>query len=483
MIVETDLEKEQKRIRILTETAYFVINKNFLKKIGIHGSLLLCDIVSKYEYFKERGMLTKDGFFFNTRENMSHDTTLSVNTIKKILEQLAELHLIDLEIHEKKATYLRINPQEIRKIRDTEDAAFSKIFDQNEDKVCIKNEIQPVSNLICNKNKRNNNNKVEKLPVGKLGDKSPTSLFESQSNDIPLENIRVFEWVKALLDEYDKDTHYFQIPKRADTKRISKIVSYLEQLKEGSFIENDFKEAFIENMKIDLTRLNEVKGMDPIEIKTLVEKAVKNYITARSNKEFFFPGNRRENISIDEFLFNNNNKVEAYGKSYFVYFLFNDPSANSFKSQFSEETIKECIDFMEDLFDKNYLSWSETDKGVFFKNYTVLKNWYFKNNDLLRKGLNFKYECGNWERFLSKIVSWKKDGGWFQPPHLPQPYEDNPRFRDFRDWLSVNYNCEILYEEPKDKEKPKETAFEDLPDYLKYDMFELDLMEAAKLQK
>ena len=57
---------------------YWSINKNMVKILGIETSLWLADVYSKWEYFKEKNILDKDGYFFNTQRNIEKDTTLSL---------------------------------------------------------------------------------------------------------------------------------------------------------------------------------------------------------------------------------------------------------------------------------------------------------------------------------------------------------------------------------------------------------------------
>ncbi len=63
---------------ILTQSSWWVINKAITKEVGIDAALLLADLISKQEYFEDRGMLDENGYFFNTRDNIQEDTTLTL---------------------------------------------------------------------------------------------------------------------------------------------------------------------------------------------------------------------------------------------------------------------------------------------------------------------------------------------------------------------------------------------------------------------
>ena len=75
---------------ILSQNAWWTINKAITKEVGIDASILLSDLISKFEYFRDRNMLDKDGYFFNTRENIMKDTTLTLHRQNKALEILKE---------------------------------------------------------------------------------------------------------------------------------------------------------------------------------------------------------------------------------------------------------------------------------------------------------------------------------------------------------------------------------------------------------
>ncbi|MBA7567953.1 hypothetical protein ES695_05105 [Candidatus Atribacteria bacterium 1244-E10-H5-B2] len=61
---------------LLRSDGSMVINKKLAHGIGLHQAMMYSELISKYLYFSNRGEL-KDGYFFNTVENMERDTTLS----------------------------------------------------------------------------------------------------------------------------------------------------------------------------------------------------------------------------------------------------------------------------------------------------------------------------------------------------------------------------------------------------------------------
>ena len=72
---------------LLSNSAYIIVNKRLSKLVGLNAAVLLSDLISKEMYFENRGEI-RDGFFFNTSDNIKRDTTLSLYKQKKAREVL-----------------------------------------------------------------------------------------------------------------------------------------------------------------------------------------------------------------------------------------------------------------------------------------------------------------------------------------------------------------------------------------------------------
>ena len=75
---------------VLGQDAHWVLNKKIVKKVGVQAALLLSDIISKRQYFLNRGEVS-DGWFFNTVEDVEKDTTLSKHDQTKAIKKLSEV--------------------------------------------------------------------------------------------------------------------------------------------------------------------------------------------------------------------------------------------------------------------------------------------------------------------------------------------------------------------------------------------------------
>ena len=82
---------------LLSSTSYLVVNKYLAARIGLHPVVLLADLISKEQYFINHGMI-QDGYFYNTRENIERDTTLSRYQQTASIKILKDHNFIDTKV-------------------------------------------------------------------------------------------------------------------------------------------------------------------------------------------------------------------------------------------------------------------------------------------------------------------------------------------------------------------------------------------------
>ena len=82
---------------LLSSTAFLVVNKKLAKKIGLHETVLLADLISKEGYFTENQLLI-DGWFFNTSKNIEKDTTLTTYQQRRCIKKLEDLEIIETKV-------------------------------------------------------------------------------------------------------------------------------------------------------------------------------------------------------------------------------------------------------------------------------------------------------------------------------------------------------------------------------------------------
>jgi len=145
---------------ILKSTGYLVINKTLAKKVSLEAAICLSDLITKESYFRDHNMLDNEGFFFNTRENIAKDTTLSFYQQRKSLKKLEKLGILEIkEYGIPKKAYYRIDYLPVIKNLTTSDKETLH---------------QEVKKLNINNNNNNNNN-IYKVKETKKIDKNTDS--------------------------------------------------------------------------------------------------------------------------------------------------------------------------------------------------------------------------------------------------------------------------------------------------------------------
>jgi hypothetical protein len=82
---------------LLRADGSIVVNKNLVHAIGLNAAVMFSELISKKQYFEDRGMLTEDGYFFNTVDNIRLDTGLGEKPQTAAIKKLEKLGLIETE--------------------------------------------------------------------------------------------------------------------------------------------------------------------------------------------------------------------------------------------------------------------------------------------------------------------------------------------------------------------------------------------------
>ncbi|MBA7485713.1 hypothetical protein ES707_21263 [subsurface metagenome] len=106
---------------ILLKSGSIIVNKNLARNIGLDAAIFYSELCSKYKYFSQKKKLDKDGYFFNTVENMKNDTFLSDYRQREAIKKLKELDLIFYQKRGRPALrYFKVNMDYKRIARLTE---------------------------------------------------------------------------------------------------------------------------------------------------------------------------------------------------------------------------------------------------------------------------------------------------------------------------------------------------------------------------
>lgn len=84
-------------IDLLRSDGSIVINKKLAHRIGLNETIMYSELLSRYNYFAEKGRL-KNGYFFNTIEDLEKGTTLSKFQQAHAIKRLVKLGLIEYRL-------------------------------------------------------------------------------------------------------------------------------------------------------------------------------------------------------------------------------------------------------------------------------------------------------------------------------------------------------------------------------------------------
>ena len=105
--------REKKLLTQFASNNYGLYNKTLAKKIGLHESIFLGEIISEYDYWNRMYSLTDDGYFYSTVENVMESTTLSDYQQRSIIKHLVELKILNVRVAGMPAKrYFRINEEQ-----------------------------------------------------------------------------------------------------------------------------------------------------------------------------------------------------------------------------------------------------------------------------------------------------------------------------------------------------------------------------------
>lgn len=109
----------------------WMLPKAFVKELGLKQGFLLCDLIEKHSVCQEQKVLTEDQFFTYLREDMLKVHDVNPGTLRKMLQQLCDLQLIDHEIRREngpsKVSYFRVNSIKVRQLIDQYVKSLNKI--------------------------------------------------------------------------------------------------------------------------------------------------------------------------------------------------------------------------------------------------------------------------------------------------------------------------------------------------------------------
>lgn len=262
---------------LLSNSGYIIVNKEIIRKIGLHEAIILGELCSEYCYWEKANKLD-NGYFFSTRENIAENTGLSayqqrepfkklvnIGIVKEKLKGMPQLKWYSLDMDN---LYKLFNEKTdfTSRCEETKEQGSEKLNDKD-----LKNLIPSIEEtkqldakkLNANNNNNNNKNNNNKEDMKKFQDK----VFMTETN------------YKKLIQKYGKD-------------RVDKTIVRLDLYKKstGKVYSDDYAtlslwiDEDIEKEK-KLQKKNSVN--DSVWYKDLQEKYGENFEGLYANKEIF----------------------------------------------------------------------------------------------------------------------------------------------------------------------------------------------------
>mgnify|MGYP003646360993 FL=1 len=249
---------------ILSQGAFWQINKSLAQKVGLEAALLLSDLIDRESYFDSRDMLISingEGYFFVTGEQLEESTTLSYHKQRKCLKKLKDAGMIK--------TFLRGVPAKTH-YKIVENKIWSYLKTSSEE---IKEPVvKEFKNLLLKNSKTINNNRIIIIDNNNKEQQKAKAYFD----DLDINNLFIeFLDLRKSLKAKNTDRAISLVLKKLEGLSKETQIEMLEQS-----IENSWKSVFpikkqFNNEKPSLAKkyfpeMFEVKG-DPFETNLKLE--------------------------------------------------------------------------------------------------------------------------------------------------------------------------------------------------------------------
>lgn len=173
-------------LRLLASDSYITVNRVIAERFGLEAAVLLGELASEATYYEQGDLLTEDGWFYSTVENVQARTTLTKYQQGKALKTLNEAGIVDVARRGLPARrYIRINEQQVVELFDNKKS-------KNSPTVGEKTSQQEVKKL-------NGNNKEIKDKEVKINKKESKS---ARSFDAIIEEYTQSDTTRELLGEW-----------------------------------------------------------------------------------------------------------------------------------------------------------------------------------------------------------------------------------------------------------------------------------------
>jgi len=82
--------------KVMTQK-FLLVSKPLIKQLGLEAAAWIADMLSKFDYFEKREMIDKNGWFYNTQQNIKDDTSITVSAQTRIIRELQDSGILEFE--------------------------------------------------------------------------------------------------------------------------------------------------------------------------------------------------------------------------------------------------------------------------------------------------------------------------------------------------------------------------------------------------
>jgi hypothetical protein len=185
-------------LEIFRTDAFLAINKKLIQKVGIIKAAYIMNLVDKYKYFRDRGMLTEDGGFYLTYEEQTKQLGLSEHQLRTCKKEFIKAGVLRTEMRglpRKEFYFIDFGELLGQFIVDEEDESIEPIQD---DSTNAKNTDESGDQFkqYCSKNSRNDAQKIQGIVLKKFKhycSKNSSTIKENLYKENEERNIKLFD--------------------------------------------------------------------------------------------------------------------------------------------------------------------------------------------------------------------------------------------------------------------------------------------------
>jgi len=414
--------------KTLSNNGWIQCNKYLAKTIGIYESILISELISKYNYLEENNKINNEWFFY-LKKDIEDNTGLSNHKAWKTMSHLQEIKFIDIKrkgIPSKH--FFKILDDNIIKFIENPLQYIEKYIDPSDLKIKWLSDLKIKSLAILKLNVYSTNNKN----INKKNKKEDKCFpIENTKTSIKKLNSSIEKIIKEILPIGNFTNKIYKKDKSIH-KTIFSIEKFILSMKEGRLSQHyKFDPNWIDKYNIIIP--NGKFDNNEIILKNF-KKAIKRY--NKMKIEGYWPPDKSGlTTNFMNFLYNPRSH-----KSRFLYCLSNRPI------KIREAEVDKLVDKLDPNIRQIAIKYKQKDwdEVIYWEKIYKLYKWYDESEDGLSELNMPRWEgvCGSFSMFLEKIKEFSETwSNW----NIGNFGYNNSTWKIFARWLKEKYEININF--------------------------------------